>query len=583
MNRATKVYKIILVFVFISTFMMMDLIRPRAIKAEEDNLPSRFNLKEVLEEAGTPLVVKNQHSYNACSNMAMSSMIEAHVKYRKSQGKYNFITETPVYSAIACFGKGSAISIDNVEPLIKEYSNGKFQNEDELLNTPGIAFNDELQEMIHTRTMPQVATPDSEGKTTGYSISVSRATKSIYKKYEDGVLKYYDDSFKSEITKDEAESRRQIAKQFILDNGAVRTSVNSDVFKDGIDGKQVCNAIERINSAGSHAVIIVGWDDNYPKENFPEDCRPSENGAWIAHNSWGTWGDNGTFYISYEDLYAEDSLFGIKELVPYEDINEPILIIDEDKLNHTVKVERCSDVFGSGIDKESFKYKIVDHNIDVKDDTNGWISFNPEDEIKYKKGQYVWVQVSDKAGNTTYTYTGDNISPMSYRFKNNYKMGERSETDVVVEFYDLFAAMLNTDPQDYVIHYYCDTITQDEFSAMEKINEDKTHTLTISKNGKHHIIAGVYDEDSDEDYRCFEFDVWIDKPDQKENQDEGQENEKQTDENKEQSTTPEKKNDKSIADKVIPNTGSKCVIGFIVIGLFICVIRSYSKYKKIYK
>ena len=583
MNKVTKVYKIILVFVFISTFMMMDLIRPRAIKAEEDNLPSRFNLKEVLEEAGTPLVVKNQYSYNACSNMAMSSMIEAHVKYRKSQGKYNFITETPVYSVIACFGQGAAISVDNVEPLIKEYSNGEIQNEDELLSTPDIAFNAELQKMVRSRTTPQFSTLDSNGKASGYVISHSRAAKSIYKRYEDGVLKYYDEGFKSEITKEEAESRRKDAKKFILDNGAVKASVNISGFRDGNDEKKVCNETERINDTGDHSIIIVGWDDNYPKENFPEDCRPSENGAWIAHNSWGTWGGDGTFYISYEDVYAEDDLFGIKELVPYEDINDPSITINEDKSNFIVKVESYSDIYGSGIDMNSFKYKIVDYNIDVEDDTNGWISFNPEDEIKYKKGQYVWVQVSDKAGNTTCTYTGDNSSPMSYRFKNNYKMGERSETDVVVEFYELSAAMLDTDPQDYVIHYYCDTITQDEFSAMEKINEDKTHTLTISKNGKHHIIAGVYDEDSDEDYRCFEFDVWIDKPDQKENQDEGQENEKQTDENKEQSTTPEKKNDKSIADKVIPNTGSKCVIGFIVIGLFICVIRSYSKYKKIYK
>lgn len=52
----------------------------------------------------------------------------------------------------------------------------------------------------------------------------------------------------------------------------------------------------------NHAVTIVGWDDNYNLENFQEGRRPSSNGAFIVKNSWGSeWGDEGFFYISYED------------------------------------------------------------------------------------------------------------------------------------------------------------------------------------------------------------------------------------------------------------------------------------------
>ena len=36
-----------------------------------------------------------------------------------------------------------------------------------------------------------------------------------------------------------------------------------------------------------HAVVIIGWDDNYSVENFNETSRPSSNGAWIVKNSWG--------------------------------------------------------------------------------------------------------------------------------------------------------------------------------------------------------------------------------------------------------------------------------------------------------
>ncbi len=50
----------------------------------------------------------------------------------------------------------------------------------------------------------------------------------------------------------------------------------------------------------NHDVVIVGWDDNYAKENFSEE--PEGDGAFICQNSWGSsFGDNGYFYVSYYD------------------------------------------------------------------------------------------------------------------------------------------------------------------------------------------------------------------------------------------------------------------------------------------
>lgn len=52
----------------------------------------------------------------------------------------------------------------------------------------------------------------------------------------------------------------------------------------------------------NHAVTVVGWDDDFSKENFMEGHRPPEDGAWIVRNSWGdTWGMDGYFYLSYYD------------------------------------------------------------------------------------------------------------------------------------------------------------------------------------------------------------------------------------------------------------------------------------------
>jgi len=57
--------------------------------------------------------------------------------------------------------------------------------------------------------------------------------------------------------------------------------------------------------SGSHAVAIVGWDDNYPKENFT--VQPPGNGAWLVKQSYGSSGtgtrvfDRGYLWMSYHD------------------------------------------------------------------------------------------------------------------------------------------------------------------------------------------------------------------------------------------------------------------------------------------
>lgn len=56
---------------------------------------------------------------------------------------------------------------------------------------------------------------------------------------------------------------------------------------------------------GGHAVMIVGWDDNFSKDNFDEDLKPENDGAWLIRNSWGDYCNY--FWLSYDTYTLVDS------------------------------------------------------------------------------------------------------------------------------------------------------------------------------------------------------------------------------------------------------------------------------------
>ena len=77
----------------------------------------------------------------------------------------------------------------------------------------------------------------------------------------------------------------------------------------------------------THAATVVGWDDSFPAENWPEDKRPPADGVWIVKNSWGTdWGNEGYFLLSYYDKTICD-VSSFEYLVrDYDDIDYSIIL-----------------------------------------------------------------------------------------------------------------------------------------------------------------------------------------------------------------------------------------------------------------
>lgn len=90
-------------------------------------------------------------------------------------------------------------------------------------------------------------------------------------------------------------------KEALIRYGAVQTAIYADDDNIGIFNKKHSAQYVNYEPGENHEVVIVGWDDAYPKEKFS--VPPKKNGAWIVKNSWGeNWGDQGYYYVSYEDL-----------------------------------------------------------------------------------------------------------------------------------------------------------------------------------------------------------------------------------------------------------------------------------------
>lgn len=93
-------------------------------------------------------------------------------------------------------------------------------------------------------------------------------------------------------------------KYLIVTRGALTSLMYSESFDtnylnsyyDGVSGEMY-----------NHAITIVGWDDNYPKENFATPAPA--NGAWIVKNTYPDFIGNDTIgkgyhYMSYYDVYS---------------------------------------------------------------------------------------------------------------------------------------------------------------------------------------------------------------------------------------------------------------------------------------
>ncbi|MBO5160466.1 MAG: peptidase [Lachnospiraceae bacterium] len=94
-------------------------------------------------------------------------------------------------------------------------------------------------------------------------------------------------------------------KRFIYLYGGVESALYVDFDESMLESsyynKEFSSYCYQGDAVSNHDIVIIGWDDTYPAENFVGEVQ--NDGAFIALSSWGEeFGDRGTFYVSYEDV-----------------------------------------------------------------------------------------------------------------------------------------------------------------------------------------------------------------------------------------------------------------------------------------
>ncbi|MCR5587122.1 MAG: Ig-like domain-containing protein [Lachnospiraceae bacterium] len=258
---------------------------------------------------------------------AYSSVDEGYVTSVKNQGSFGtcwaFAAVAAMESSLLANNQASIDDLDLSERHLIYFTYNTVA--DSLGNTAGdttTSTDESYLEVGGTSDMPSyilsswLGTVDEDNASYSelediYESCGSDYTSSFYSKSNlSDDIAYEDDNYHVEQVRQIATSDTDELKQAIIDYGAAAIAV---YYTDSYLNSNKTALYNGEKNTANHAVTVVGWDDDYSRNNFDSSNRPDSNGAWLIKNSWGTsynksgWSSDtsmaGYFWLSYEDIF----------------------------------------------------------------------------------------------------------------------------------------------------------------------------------------------------------------------------------------------------------------------------------------
>ena len=441
-----------------------------AISINEETLPSSYNLKDYIN-----IEVKNQAGYGICYSFTTMSALETTIA--KNYGEYYNFSEIhfPYYYQLS-YG-ATTISLNG----------GNFSMSADYLKETSPALEEEMPYPVFDSS--------NNVKSGAYGTLVADCQYSNLSDLKSGILNTsqtvdasnagvdfptisYD--FKTDSNNSSTMlAYRKAIKNHIKNNGALYSqfyvdqtsshSLNASNFYSSTNNAYFYNGSLGVNI--NHAVTIVGWDDNYSKNNFK--TKPSNDGAYIVLNSWGSsWGDEGYFSISYEDYFIESGLSGFIA-------NE----IELGTSKHIIKNDTDFPIY-SALGESSTGYdKIVENiSIDVSNDNGKYINslFVPlrdyENSVTVSYKFINTTSVSDSLYNSGLTTIVQKykFEKQGYTFKPSFEEELKLENPILISADSkriLLQLTLESDENDAKYHF--------KGALQNKSTVTKLHKMTV--------------------------------------------------------------------------------------------------------